>query len=115
MSLANRMASLRLFEWAWALDGKNGGLLCRSLATILDRGGSDLDIALQVLGEWLVGKSDLLAHALISSVFARGLDRNSVITACELIAVIVFTVPDYLVFAGRPGRTRHGKEYIFLL
>ncbi len=54
-----------------------GELFCRSLATILDRGGSDLDIALQILAERLVGKRHVLADALISSVLAGGFDRRS--------------------------------------
>ena len=42
-----------------------GGYFVRSLSlsTILDRGGSDLDIALEFLGERLVGEGHLLADA----------------------------------------------------
>ena len=56
-----------------------GGLLRRSLATILDRGGSDLDIALEFLGERLVGEGHLLADALIRPVLAGGLDGDRVL------------------------------------
>src|ERR1700678_346698 len=103
MSLANRMLSLRRNEWACAGDGRSGGLFSRSLATILDRGGSDLDIALQVLAEWLVGNRHILADALLGTVFAGGLDEDRIVAAGKLLAVVVLAVPDQLVFAGQAG------------
>ena len=81
-------------------------LLCRTLSAILDRGGLDLDIALEFLGERLVGEGHLLADALIRPVLPRGLDEDRVLAAGERLAVVVLAVPDDLVLAGRAGRPR---------
>src|SRR5260370_6029906 len=72
-----------------------------SLSTILDRGGFDLDIALEFLGERRAGDDHLLAYALIRSMFPRAVDREGVLAAVERLAVVVLAVPDDGVLAGR--------------
>src|SRR5437762_8076138 len=106
MSRANRMPSLRCHDRTWAEDSPGGWLLCRTLSAILDRGGSDLDIALEFLGERLVGESHWLADTLIRPVLPRGLDEDGVLAGREEFALIVLAVPDDLVLAGRPSRPR---------
>ena len=66
---------------AGGFEGKSESLFCRRLAAILDRGGLDLDIPLEFLGEWFALENNLLANALIGSVLARGFDRDGVFAA----------------------------------
>src|SRR5437762_8550435 len=115
MSRANRMPSLRCHDRTWAEDSPGGWLLCRTLSAILDRGGSDLDIALEFLGERLVGERHSLANTLIRPVFARGLDGDGVLAGGEDFAVVVLAVPDDLVLAGGPGRPRDREEQLLLV
>src|SRR3954452_24061782 len=69
------------------------GLAPLALSAILDRGGLDLDIALEVLGERPVGDGDFLADDLVRPVLARGLDADRVGAAAERLAVVVLAVP----------------------
>ena len=75
-----------------------------SLAAILDRGGLDLDIPLEVLAERFAIEKHDFANALIRSVLASGFDGDGVFAAGELFAVVVLAVPDDLVLARRAGR-----------
>src|SRR5690348_3015279 len=106
INAASRMPSLRRKDRPRAEAGRAGGLLCRTLSTILDRGGFDLDIPLEFLGERPVREGHRLANALIRPVLARGIDEDRVSAAIERLAVVVLAVPDDGVLAGRAGRPR---------
>src|SRR5262249_37965316 len=110
MSLAILMFSLRFKGRAGGLEGKCESLFCRRLAAILDRGGLDLDIPLEFLGERFALESNLLANALICAVLARGLDGDCIFAAGKLLSVVVFAVPDDFVFARRPCRAGYSEE-----
>src|SRR6478609_6746389 len=112
ITAAKRMASLRLKVRTWGGEGSAGKLFGSGLSTILDRGGFDLDIPLEFLGERRVGKSHLLANALIGAVLSRGLDENRVFAAVERFAAVVFAVPDDGVLAGRPRRPRNRVDQV---
>src|SRR5690348_310186 len=112
ISAANRTWSLRRGDGWRCAGGPSSGLLCLTLAAILDGGGFDLDIALEVLGERLVGEADRLADALISTVFARGVDVQRVLARRDGLAVVVLAVPNDRVLARRPGRTRDREHHL---
>src|SRR5689334_5001835 len=103
---ATRMPSRRRKGRACAAGRLALGLLCRTLSAILDRGGSDLDIPLEFLGERRVVEGHLLADALVRPVLPRGLDVDRVLAGTDRLAVVVLAVPDDVVPAGRPGRPR---------
>src|SRR5207248_1377375 len=103
---ASRMLTLRRKDRRSAEGGSGAWLLCRTLSAILDRGGSDFDIALEVLGERLVGDGHSLANVLIGPLFPRGVDEDRVLTARDRLAMVVFAVPDDGILAGRAGRSR---------
>src|SRR4051794_33784032 len=83
-----------------------GALAPGALSAILDRGGLDLDISLEVLGEWLVGDGDFLADDLVRPVLARGLDADRVGAGAERLALVVLAVPGDGVLPGRASRAR---------
>src|SRR5438270_13813789 len=101
---ASRMLTLRRKDRRRAEGGSGAWLLCRTLSAILDRGGSDFDIALEVLGERRVGDGHALADVLIGPPFPRGIDQDRVLAAGDRPAVVVLAVPDDGVPAGRAGR-----------
>src|SRR5580700_10837585 len=98
-SLANRMLSRRLNGRAGGFEVESGSLFWRRLAAILDRGGLDLDIPLEFLGERFALDNHFLANTLIRAVLARCFDRDRVLAAGELFPVVVLAVPDHLVLA----------------
>ena len=75
----------------------------RSLSAILDRCGLDLDIALEILGEGLVGDVDFLADELVRPVLACGLDADREDARPDRLAVVVLAVPGDGVLPRRPG------------
>src|SRR3954452_16223883 len=79
------------------------GLAPLALSAILDRGGLDLDIALEVLGERPVGDGDFFPDDLVRPVLARGLDADRAGPGAERLAVVVLAVPGDGVLPRRPG------------
>src|SRR4051794_15131945 len=93
MTAAMRMAIRRRSGRACSACRPSRTLAPRALSTILDRGGLDLDIALEVLGERPVGDGDFLADELVRPVLARGLDADRVGAGTERLALVVLPVP----------------------
>src|SRR3954454_4787806 len=93
MTAAVRMAIRRRSDRACSACRPPGTLAPRALSAILDRGGLDLDIAPEVLGERPVGDGDVLADDLIRPVLARGLDADRVRARAERLAAVVLAVP----------------------
>src|SRR4051794_16979485 len=112
---ANRMPSLRREVRSFSEEGTAGSLSCGTLAAILDRGGFDLDIALEFLGERRAGERHPLANALIRPVFSRGLDEDGVLAARERLALVVLAVPGDGVLAGGAGRLPDRVGHVLLL
>src|SRR5689334_711262 len=108
VSLTNRIFRVRPSDRTCAGRSACARLSRRSLSTILDRGGSDLDIALEFLGERLIGEGDLPADILVGPVLARGLDPDRVLAGRQRLLVVVLAVPDDPVLAGRTGRPGRG-------
>src|SRR4051812_20775982 len=107
ISAASRILSLRWNEvLCRASDNPFPKSLCLALSAILDRGGSDLDIALEFLDERRAGEGHRLLNALIRPVLPRGVDEHGVHAAPDRVAAVVLAVPDDGVLAGRAGRPR---------
>src|SRR3954453_1601550 len=106
MMAAVRMATRRRSDRACSACRTAWALAPRAFSTILDRGGLDLDIALEVLGERLVGDGDVLADDLVRPVLARGLDADRIRAGAERLAVVVLAVPGDGVLPRRTGGAR---------
>src|SRR3954453_8378618 len=106
MMAAVRMATRRRSDRACSACRTAWALAPLALSTILDRGGLDLDIALEVLGERPVGDGDFLADDLVRPVLARGLDADRVGAGADRLAVVVLAVPGDGVLPRRPGGAR---------
>src|SRR3954454_10765698 len=78
----------------------------RAFSAILDRGGLDLDIALELLGERLVGDGDFFADELVRPVLTSGLDADRVGAGAERLAVVVLAVPGDSVLPRLTGGAR---------
>src|SRR5262245_4950096 len=74
-------------------------LLDRRLSPIGDRGGFDLNIPLEVLGERLAGDRDRRLDDLISAVLAGCLDHQSVVPRVDELTLVVLAIPDGRVLA----------------
>src|SRR5690348_6601325 len=114
ISAANRMLSLRLRDRPCAEGCSAEGLFRRILSAILDRGGFDLDITLEFLGERLVCDRHLLADALVRPVLPGSLDEDGVYAGFDRLAVVVLAVPDDIVLARRAGWLRRHEGRLAL-
>src|SRR3954453_11451643 len=103
MMAAVRMATRRRSDRACSACRTAWALAPLAFSTILDRGGLDLDIALEVLGERPVGDGHFLADELISPVLARRFDADRVSAGAERLAVVVLAVPGDGVLPRRAG------------
>src|SRR4051794_18998894 len=106
MTAAVRMAIRRRSGRACSACRPAAASAALALSTILDRGGLDLDIALEFLGEWPVGDGDFLADDLIRTVLAGGLDADRVGAGAERLAVVVPAVPGDGILPRRAGGAR---------
>src|SRR5262249_28669250 len=83
-----------------------------TLFAVIERRGSDFDIAGQIELFRRAAEINFLAHQLISPVFARGLYKHSVFAGFDQIALAVLTVPFERVFASRARGARDGTGQI---
>src|SRR4051794_34537277 len=115
MTAAVRMAIRRRSGRACSACRPTQTLAPRVRSAILDRGGLDLDIAREVLGERRVGDGDFLADELVRPVLARGLDADRISAGAERIALVVLAVPGDCVLPRWTGRARDRVDQIGFL
>src|SRR5262249_39673932 len=85
------------------------------LPTVLERGGLELDLPLELLDDRLARERHLVPDDLIRPVLPRGLDRDRVRAGGEGLALVVLAVPDDLVPAGRAGGPGHREDLLGLV
>src|SRR5215510_16415847 len=79
-----------------------------TLFTVIERRGSDFDVAVQIEMFRLPVEINLLAHQLISPVFASGLYEYGVFAGGRRLALAVLPIPFERVFARRARGARNG-------
>src|SRR5262245_32556201 len=78
------------------------------LFAVIERRGSDFDVAWQIEMFRLPVEINFLAHQLVSPVFARGFYEHGVFAGGRRLTLAVHAVPFERVFARRTRGARNG-------